>query len=305
MNRFTRRVIVLVCALCVVLSGMSFAVDGVVNASALFVRTETSTDSESIGKVYNGETVDVTGRVGDWYIVNYNGQSAYVFAEYVDMGDVQVQSSMGSITGSTVNVRSAPGTDNEILGRLMDGTMVTILAIEDGWYKIKFVDLIGYVHPDYLSVDGLVFTYMTVQEDGTTAVSYTNDPAPVAATTIGGQIVEYAYKYLGYAYVYGGESPEEGFDCSGFVQYVYAQMGYSLNRTASDQYENGVAVSDDDLQLGDLVFFSRGSKAIGHVGIYVGDGYFIHATSPGDVVRVTALSTDYYTTRYVGARRIA
>ncbi len=304
MSRYTRRVVILFCALCVVLSGMSFAVDGVVNASALFVRTETSTEADSIGKLYSGETVDVTGRVGDWYIVNYNGQSAYVFAEYVDMGDVQVQSSMGSIVGSTVNVRSAPGTENEIVGRLMDGTMVTILGIESGWYKIQFVDLVGYVHPDYLSVDGLVFTYMTVQNDGTTSVSYTNDDM-LAATTIGAQVVEYAYKYLGYAYVYGGESPEEGFDCSGFVQYVYSQLGYSLNRTATDQYENGNAVSYDDLQLGDLVFFSRGSKPIGHVGIYVGDGYFIHATSPGDVVRVTALSTDYYTTRYVGARRIA
>ena len=82
----------MLCVLCVVLSGMSFAVDGVVNASALFVRTETSTEAESIGKLYSGETVDVTGKVGDWYIVNYNGQAAYVFAEYVDMGDVQVQS---------------------------------------------------------------------------------------------------------------------------------------------------------------------------------------------------------------------
>lgn len=305
MSRYTRRVILLVCALCVVLSGMSFAVDGVVNASALHVRTETSTEADSIGRVYAGETVDVAGRVGDWYIVNYNGQAAYVFAEYVDMGDVQVQSSMGSIIGSTVNVRSAPGTDNEIVGRLMDGTMVNILAIENGWYKIKFVDLVGYVHPDYISVDGLVFTYMTVQDDGTTTVSYTNDDM-LAATTIGAQVVECAYKYLGYSYVYGGESPEEGFDCSGLVQYVYSQLGYSLMRTATDQYvNNGTDVPYDQLQLGDLVFFSRGSSAIGHVGIYVGDGYFIHATSPGDVVRVTALSTDYYTSRYVGAKRIA
>ncbi len=123
---------------------------------------------------------------------------------------------------------------------------------------------------------------------------------------MGAQIVDYAYQYLGYSYVYGGESPEEGFDCSGFVYYVYSQFGYSLNRTASDQYDNGTFVPYDQLELGDLVFFSpRGSMSIGHVGIYVGDGYFIHATSPGDVVRITALSTEYYTARYVGAKRIA
>ena len=108
---------------------------------------------------------------------------------------------------------------------------------------------------------------MTVQDDGTTTVSYTNDDM-LAATTIGAQVVECAYKYLGYSYVYGGESPEEGFDCSGLVQYVYSQLGYSLMRTATDQYvNNGTDVPYDQLQLGDLVFFSRGSSAIGHVGI--------------------------------------
>lgn len=306
MNRFTKRVVLLLMAAAILFTGMSLAVDGTINASALIVRSETSTESERLGKVYNGETIDVTGKVGEWYIINYNGETAYVFSEYVDMGDVQVQASMGTITGSTVNVRSAPGTDNEVVGRLIDGTMVNILSIEDGWYQIKFVDLIGYVHPDYLSVDGLVFTYLETQEDGSTTVSYTTEEVTqVAPTTIGGQIVEYAYKYLGTPYVYGGETPEEGFDCSGFVQYVYSQFGYKLNRTSEDQYENGTYVPYDELQVGDLVFFSRSGKVIGHVGIYVGDGYFIHATSPGDVVRVTALSTDYYTTRYVGARRIA
>ena len=320
MKRFGKRVAALLCVMGFALSGMSFAVDGTVNASALFVRSETSTESQSLGKVYNGETVDVTGKVGDWYIINYKGETAYVFAEYVDMGDVEVQSSMGTITGSTVNVRSAPGTDNPVIDRLLDGTAVTILGIEDSWYKIKFLDLVGYVHPDYLSVDDLVFTHVIVGEDGTASVSYTNSTAAEAPasseapaetvsapapTTIGESVVEYAKRYLGYSYVYGGNSPETGFDCSGFTSYVYAQMGYSINRSSSDQYKNGEFVPYDDLQPGDLVFFSRGSLAIGHVGIYVGDGCFIHATCPGDVVRITALSSSYYAARYVGARRIA
>ena len=324
MSRFTKRVAALLCVLGFAFSGVSFAVEGTVNASALFVRKETSTESESLGKVYDGATVDVTGKVGDWYIINYKGERAYVFSEYVDMGDVEIQATMGTITGSSVNVRSAPGTDSPVLDRLLDGTAVTILGIEDSWYKIKFVDLVGYVHPDYLSVDDLVFTRWISNDDGSTSVSYTNDPvaagnpandlmteaasesAPAPApTTIGEAVVEYAKRYLGYTYVYGGNSPEKGFDCSGFTSYVYKQMGYTINRSSADQYKNGEYVPFDDLQPGDLVFFSRGSKAIGHVGIYVGDGCFIHATCPGDVVRITALSSEYYTTHYVGARRIA
>ncbi len=294
-SKFTK-VITLVGILALCLSGAALAVEGTVSdASALRVRSETSTESEVVGKLYDGETVEVTGKIGDWYIIQYDGVSRYVSAEYIDIGDVGVQNSMGTISGSSVNVRSGPSTDNEVLGKLLEGTNVSVIGIEDDWFKIKFVDLIGYVHPDYLSVNGLVLTSV--------ATSSTAASTPEADKTLAEKIVDYAYTYLGVPYVYGGESPD-GFDCSGFTQYVYSYFGYSLNRTSNDQYENGVYVAIDDLQLGDLVFFSSNVKPIGHVGIYVGEGYFIHATSPGDVVRVTDLSSEYYATRYVGARRI-
>ena len=106
-------------------------------------------------------------------------------------------------------------------------------------------------------------------------------------------------QYLGVPYVYGGASPS-GFDCSGLVMYAFAQMGVSLPHSSYAQYSMGVAVSRDQLQPGDLVFFN----GLGHVGIYVGGGQFIHAPHTGDVVKISSLSESWYASTYVGARRI-
>jgi cell wall-associated NlpC family hydrolase len=114
-----------------------------------------------------------------------------------------------------------------------------------------------------------------------------------------GGVVGIAMRYLGTPYVYGGASPG-GFDCSGLVMYVYAQVGVSLPHSSYAQYSAGVPVSRDQLQPGDLVFFD----GLGHVGIYVGGGQFIHAPHTGDVVKISSLSESWYASTYVGARRI-
>jgi cell wall-associated NlpC family hydrolase len=110
-----------------------------------------------------------------------------------------------------------------------------------------------------------------------------------------------AERYLGVPYVYGGASPR-GFDCSGLVMYVYAQLGVSLPHYTVAQYNYGdsVSVPRDQLEPGDLVFFA----GLGHVGIYVGNGQFIHAPHTGDVVRIDSLSEGWYSSEYDGAKRI-
>jgi cell wall-associated NlpC family hydrolase len=114
-------------------------------------------------------------------------------------------------------------------------------------------------------------------------------------------VVGIAMQYLGVPYVWGGASPS-GFDCSGLVMYVYAQVGVSLphNTVAQWNYPNAVSVPRNELQPGDLVFFA----GLGHVGIYVGNGQFIHAPHTGDVVRIDSLSGGWYSSGYDGAKRI-
>jgi peptidoglycan DL-endopeptidase CwlO len=121
-------------------------------------------------------------------------------------------------------------------------------------------------------------------------------PAPPPATH--GGVVGIAMQYLGTPYVYGGASPS-GFDCSGFIMYVFAQVGVSLPHNAAAQYGVGTPVDRSQLQPGDLVFFN----GLGHAGIYVGGGSFIHSPHTGDVVKISSM-TGWYASTYVGARRV-
>ena len=115
-----------------------------------------------------------------------------------------------------------------------------------------------------------------------------------------GNVVSIALQYLGVPYVWGGASPSTGFDCSGLVMFVFAQVGISLPHNAAAQYSYGSPVSRDQLAPGDLVFFD----GLGHVGIYIGNGQFVHAPHTGDVVKISSLSEAWYSSAYVGARRL-
>ena len=115
----------------------------------------------------------------------------------------------------------------------------------------------------------------------------------------GRRVVDYAERFRGIRYVYGGSSPRSGFDCSGFVMYVFSKIGVSLPHSSYAQFGMGTPVSIGQLQPGDLVFFSGAS----HVGIYIGGGQFIHAPHTGDVVKISSLS-GYYSSAFAGGRRI-
>ncbi len=128
-------------------------------------------------------------------------------------------------------------------------------------------------------------------------------PVVESASPKAQEILNEAAKYLGIKYVYGGSTPD-GFDCSGFVKYVFEKCGITLKRTSRDQYaSNGVAVEKSQLQPGDLVFFGSGGT-VGHVGIYVGGGEMIHSPSTGKSICYTSINSTYYTEHYIGAKRV-
>jgi NlpC/P60 family len=134
---------------------------------------------------------------------------------------------------------------------------------------------------------------------GGEAVSLVDRPDGVSSAHGGHTVARMATRYVGTPYVWGGASPS-GFDCSGFVKYVYAKLGVMLPRTVRDQYAIGTAVSRDRLRAGDIVFFDR----LRHNGVYLGDGRLIHASTMDRAVRIAKLNEDWFKERWVGARRL-
>lgn len=137
--------------------------------------------------------------------------------------------------------------------------------------------------------------------EGETSID-NNDKASRGAVSKGNEVVNYAYKFLGKPYVYGAAGPN-AFDCSGLTQYVYNRFGIDLSRTTYTQVNQGIKVDRSNLRAGDLVFFNT-EGSISHVGIYIGNGEFIHAPRTGKPVMVSSLTDGYYAQKYATARRI-
>ncbi len=194
---------------------------------------------------------------------------------------------IGIVVASSLNVRENASSGAPIITEIEAGSEVVLLERTGDWYKVNVGD-IGYVNANYIRTQNEIATG-TVIAAPITDVTYTK----------GQQVVELAKQYIGVRYVYGGTNPN-GFDCSGLVQYVYRQMGVTLNRVAADQAKNGIFVAKEDLMPGDLVFFKKAGRAIHHVGIYVGNGYYLHAPYTGRTVCIEAMTrADYYTARRV------
>ena len=274
---------------------------GIVEANGgLRLRDGASTDCDIITTAYNGESVVIISKEGDWYLVNYNLQTGYMHGDYLYVKEREnIELGYGSIDYSLVNIRSGPSTGYSLVDQAGYGEKVFIFGFNCGWYKVKYNGQIGYIRSDLVSL--LEKRYCNYGGSGSGSSS--SGSSSYESSSIGQQIATYAQKFVGYPYVYGGTSPS-GFDCSGFVQYIYRQFGYSINRTATAQLSNGYSVSYDNLRPGDLVFFGYGSSA-SHVGMYIGNGQIVHAQNSSTGVVITSLSDSWYASRYIGARRIA
>jgi len=238
-----------------------------ITASALNIRTSPSTSGSIAGQYHQGDIVTVIAQSGDWLQTS----KGYISTKYTSSASYQAM-----ITASSLNIRQAPSTSAQTLGTYSKGTVVTVIGKSGDWLQTS---------------KGYIFASYTQKVDVSSTASRGS-----SLTTTGAQIVAVAQRYIGVPYVYGGASPS-GFDCSGLVQYVFNQVGISIPRVAVDQSKGGQAVSRDNLQPGDLVFFG---SPVSHVGIYIGNGQFINAPKTGDVVKISSLSTR---TDYNCARR--
>ena len=288
---------VAISTVCVVSASAASVGVGTVNTDALRLRDEATTDSTILATAAKGDTVVVLEDTGDgWYKVDYNSVEGYMSGEYLDVAtkaDVTIGYGLVQSEGSNLNVRSGPGTDYDKVASLSHGAVVTIVGIDSGWYKVTTSGgTTGYVSSEYM---------VTCKDS---AGSRGDSAAPASNSALGQQVADYGLQFLGTPYVYGGNGPS-CFDCSGFTSYVYRHFGYTLNRTASGQLSNGVSVSKSELQPGDLVFFRYNTtKAASHVGIYIGNGQFVHASTNTYTVKTDNLTSGHYANVYVGARRL-
>lgn len=188
---------------------------------------------------------------------------------------------------TNANLRQEPSTDAKIIMVVGRGTLVQILNTNEKWYRVKLADeKEGWIAKELISTD----SKMLSSRDRFISRSK--------------EIIAFAQRYIGVGYRYGGSSPY-GFDCSGFSMFVYNQFGYKLPHNAAAQAELGTSLERDELLPGDLVFFATvGSNYISHVGIYIGNDRFIHASTYDYIICINSLSERYYAIRYREARRI-
>lgn len=246
--------------------------NGYVNVEAAVMREKATTSSEAIQELKENTEVKVVELVSaednDWYKIEYNGKTGYMAARLVSEKKTETTSRGGTQpreTTSTVedakviktgyvnvglaNVREKATTSSKIVTTLRQKAKVSITGTELSFYKIKVNGREAYISKDLVSNSLKDIEALEKEEDKVTTSS---------GSSSGKKIADYAKKYLGYKYVYGGTSPK-GFDCSGFTYYVLKSCGYSVNRSCSSQAKLGKSVSKANLQVGDLVFFNNTS----------------------------------------------
>ena len=306
---------------------------GFVIASSLRLRSEPNTTSKTLDYAPRNECVAVISKTGDWYKVNYNLQVGYMHEDYLSVLKAEnAELGYGKVTGSRVNLRSGASTSHKIVTTAAKGEKCYIIGINNGWYKVIFGSNICYIRSDYLELTEYPYenqkspnspkffrlgksTGVAPSASALNGNTGSGTSSGIISGNIGGNdssagangqaIVNKAKQYLGAPYAYGGASPS-GFDCSGFVYYVLKSLGYSPYRTPADQYQQGTYVSKDNLQPGDIVFFhGTYASGISHVGIYAGNGQFIHAPNSRSVVSYSDLTTGYWANHYYGARRMS
>ncbi len=264
-----------------------------ISASSLNVRSGPDTSYDRVTVLSRGTIVVILEQTNEsWYKINYQGTVGYVSTQYLtNILTAENFNAAGTVNGTDVRMRTEPSTDSDVLATYDTGVTLDVIGINNGWYKAVDGDKVGYIRSDLMDITGR----------SSSVSSYTSS----GSSSLGQEIANLALSFEGYDYVYGAESPSVGFDCSGLVYYVYGQFGYSLSRTASQQYKNnGVSVSKDELQQGDLVFFSSNGYSVTHVGIYIGDGQFVHASTSTTGVIISDLDSSYYTRVWFGAKRI-
>ena len=291
---------------------------GFVNATGLNLRQSPDTGSQVLTTANSGECIVVLDSEDGWYKVSYNLQTGYMSADYINVATAEnAELGYGVVTGSGVNLRSGPDTSYNRVATASQGEKCYIIGVNNGWYKVLYNNQTCYIRSDFLSLTEVPYENQASTSQpkyfrqgkaiGTVPTGSTSLSSSVTSsyngTATGAEILSKAQSYLGSPYVYGGASPS-GFDCSGFVYYVYGTFGISVGRTPAAQASAGTQVDKASLQVGDIVLFAgTGGSGITHAGIYAGNGQFIHSPNSRSTVSYSDLNSGYWSEQfYCGIR---
>ena len=313
-------------------------IPGYINANYVRFRKGPGS-SYPIIETYNaGVPVGVTGVYMDWTACLIDGAFGFIYSDYItipgedggeeenfwaeetethtatavtvttspaniplEMPAITFAGVEGYVAGNNVRMRSAPSMSAPIVGEVSYGNALNIVGRTGDWAAAICGDKAGYIYGQFVKLGSLGIGTPN-QADTPTAVTSNAPSLGGSSLERGMQIAQYAVQFVGCPYSWGGKDPS-GFDCSGFVYYVYQQFGITLNRVAQEQAQNGVHVDPSDLQPGDILCFYSGSSYIGHAGIYIGFGMFVHAQNSATGVVITELA-GHYADRGFEARRI-
>lgn len=257
----------------------------------LNVRKKASKNASIAGKLTNNNVVEIVGESDDgkWLQIESGKLKGYVSSEYIVTGDEakaiaeEQIATYATVKTNTLRVRSKPSTDSNIITKVNDEEDLFVTNVLDGWVEVELDDEKGYVAADYVTLANKFMTGKTMKE-----LSYGNG---VSDTRVA--LVEYALKFVGNRYVWGGTSLTNGVDCSGYTMQVYKKFGVKLPHSSVDQPNYGKVIKAKNAKPGDLFFYRRGSHRIGHVAIYIGNGKIVHASGRRSGIKI---SSAYYKT---------
>ena len=240
----------------------------IVNVSyAVNVRQGAGLNTDVLTTLHNGKNVKVIGKQGEWYKVQVDGITGYIYQEYISINKtVNKDTHTSSLTNKTIN-KDTSNLTNKITNKDTNNSINKTVNKDTSNSASKTINK-----------DTSNSTNKTINKDTSSSTGVTAQ-----------QVLAYAYQFEGYPYVWGGSSPSTGFDCSGFVQYVYAHFGINLPRTTFEQVNCGTPVSLNNIKPGDLVFEFGSSEGPNHVGIYIGNGQMIDAAGVGQGVTISKL----------------
>jgi len=275
------------------------------------IRSGAGLNHDILTTAKRGEAIVIIERTSsEWYRVNYNGTVGFVSVPLLERPrQIADFTASGKISGNSVNMRERPDINSTVLGTYPQDTVMNIVGLNNGWYKVRYDNKVGYVRSDFMTLTSLSSASSTSSSgsssgSGTSTQVTPSGTAPAPNVELGRQIADFAVGFVGTRYVRGGASPS-GFDCSGLVSYAYAQFGISLTRNSAGQYrDNGTHINRSDLSPGDLVFTSSNGRTTDHVALYIGDNKIVHASSSNGGVILSDLSHSFYTRAWFGAKRI-